>query len=548
MVTETDARARFSSTATLSRRDRKALYAIMQDEAGETRGRKLSRRERKLERKRAEAGRLGWDFPGGGKAVQIRPGAEFRGPTVQVCGLYPFNIGSTLALIGAPLGQHLETGRGMVCADPASYFAMGLINNPSGFVLGRPGVGKSSIGRRIATYLMIKGILPMFLSDWKPDYVALVKQLKGQVISVDRFEHFVNPLDPGPLARRLLDLPDSVRARVLAEARGRRMNVMEGLCALALGSDLEAHERSILSRAMEVWDTENPDVVPVIQNILEIVISRHEKLRVVAQDAGDDLKYDARAQRLIDALNSLNGGDEAFGRVFAEPTTEELRLDCAVVFDLSELAGMDQKLQAGVQLVCWTYGSMAVSAAKTLADAGKATRRTYLLIMDELWRALRAAPFMVDRVNEISKLNRTMNLAQLLTTHTMNDLKVYDEQQTAKAWELVSNSEMVYLGGLNPGEMGNLETVFALSEEEKKILTNWAQIGEANPNTGAVGAPRGRGKFLLKVGKKAGIPFGVDFMPIEQESGIHNTNVAWEDQIASMRGASGLVDVGNATY
>lgn len=522
----------FHSTRKLTRRERKALYAPVK----ESRGKKKPAPDSDLVR--YTYGPFGWDRPGGGQTAIVSPVPEVRGPTVQVCGLYPFSVGASLALVGTPLGPHLE-GRGMVCGDPVSYFVADLVNNPSAFVLARPGTGKSTLLRRIAGFLPAKGVLPMVLSDWKPDYVELIRELEGQVIRVGRSAGFVNPLDPGPLFGRLPELPEEVRARVLSTMRGQRMNVMEGLCGLALGSDLVAHERTILSTAMELWDTDHPGGVPLIGDILAVVQAAPDRLRLYAQDRGDADRYAERTQRLVDALMALDGGSETFGRVFAEPTTEPLQMDRPVVFDLSEFEGMDTKLQAGVQLVCWAYGSTAVSGAKALADAGLAPRRSYLLIMDELWRALRAAAFMVDRVDEITRLNRTLSLGQALCTHGMDDLKVHSEEATAKAWGFVARSEMVYLGGLNPGEMGNLGEVFALSRREVDLLTDWAQAGEPNPDTHEVDVPRGRGKFLLKVGKKPGIPFRVDLMPVERETAVHDTNTAWADTAAAMRRSSG---------
>lgn len=519
-----------SAAKRLTRRERKALFAPAKPPRPPK-----GAAERPGELDEAEKpGALGWSRPGGGKTAIVARVPEVRGPTVQVCGLYPFSVGASLPLVGAPLGPHLE-GRGTACGDPVSYFITGLINNPSAFCLGRPGLGKSSLVRHIAAFLPLKGVLPMVLSDFKPDYVELIKELDGQVIRVGRSAGFVNPLDPGPLAHRLPTLPEDVRARVLTAMRGQRMNVLEGLCNLALGSDLEAHETTILSKAMEIWDGEHPGEVPVIADILAVVQAAPQSLRLYAQDRGDLERYSDRTQRLVDALMALNGGSQTFGRVFAEPTTEPLELDRPVVFDLSEFEGMDAKLQAGVQLVCWAYGSTAVSGAKALAEAGLAPRRSYLLIMDELWRSLRAAEFMVYRVDEVTRLNRTLNLGQFLITHTMADLKVHSDKATEVAWGFVARSEMVYLGGLNPGEMGNLEEAFALSGKEIETLTDWAQGGEVNPMTNAVGTPRGRGKFMIKVGKSAGLPFKLELMPVELQTGIHDTNTAWADTAASMR-------------
>lgn len=517
----------FFSTRGLSRREKKALYAPEQ----------AARRRRLALPTRNKADKLGpkgWDLPGGGKTVRVMPTPEFRGPTVQVCGLDPFVVGSSLPLVGTPLGEHID-GRGWVCCDPVSWFLHGMVNNPSAFVIGRPGVGKSSIIRRIAAFLPHKGILPMVLSDWKPDFVDLIRAMQGEVIAPNRSSVFINPLDPGPLMELLPKLDETQRARVLANLRGRRINVAIGLCALALGRDLEAHERTMLSAALAVWDGDHPFDVPVFADVKQVIESRHPKVRVQAQDRGQDERYDDRAEGLIDALNSLCGGDEIFGDVFARHTTVRLEVDRPVVFDLSAFEEMDPALQAGIQLVCWTHGSTALAAAKVLSEAGLAPRRVYLLIMDELWRALRAAEFMVDRVDEITRLNRTIGLGQVLCTHSMDDLKLHNEQATAKAWGFVSRSELVFLGGLNPGEMGNLEEVFALSDAEKAQLTQWAQIGEPDPETGGEGVPVGRGCFLIKAGKRPGIPVRLQLLQVEIDGGIHDTNRTWTDALSAHR-------------
>ena len=96
------------------------------------------------------------------------------------------------------------------------------------------------------------------------------------------------------------------------------------------------------------------------------------------------------------------GEDGRFGDTFTKPTTVPMLLDRAVVFDVSGIDTAEQILQAGVQLVCWSYGQSAVSAAKELADAGLREQTVYLMVMDELWRTLKASVEMVDRVDEIT--------------------------------------------------------------------------------------------------------------------------------------------------
>ena len=56
----------------------------------------------------------GWVGRGGGAAVVVSPAPEWRGTTVQVCGLWPYGVGTGAPMIGVPLGRHL-VNRGTVC-------------------------------------------------------------------------------------------------------------------------------------------------------------------------------------------------------------------------------------------------------------------------------------------------------------------------------------------------------------------------------------------------------------------------------------------------
>ena len=103
--------------------------------------------------------------------------AMWRGTSVQVCGLWPFSAGSGSPAVGAPLGQNLITGV-TVCGDPISWFGRAhLISNPSIWVEGKPGFGKSTMIARMLTYATATGVTPLVLGDLKPDYTATVQWL-----------------------------------------------------------------------------------------------------------------------------------------------------------------------------------------------------------------------------------------------------------------------------------------------------------------------------------------------------------------------------------
>jgi hypothetical protein len=137
---------------------------------------------------------------------------EWRGTTVQVCGLWPFAVGTGTPMVGVPIGRNIMSGA-TLCCDPISWFQRAnLISNPSMFVLGKPGLGKSTITRRMATGLSGFGVQPFILGDLKPDYVDLVEALGGQVITLGRGRGHINVLDPGQSG----EVIDPTRATILS--------------------------------------------------------------------------------------------------------------------------------------------------------------------------------------------------------------------------------------------------------------------------------------------------------------------------------------------
>ena len=91
-----------------------------------TKAQKQSDREKRPSLRRP--GPRGWLGRGRGEASVIQPADEWRGTTVQVCGLHPFSVGTGTPMVGVPLGLQLFTGA-TVCADPISWFqGAGLLN------------------------------------------------------------------------------------------------------------------------------------------------------------------------------------------------------------------------------------------------------------------------------------------------------------------------------------------------------------------------------------------------------------------------------------
>jgi hypothetical protein len=178
-------------------------------------------------------------------------------------------------------------------------------------------------------------------------------------------------------------------------------------------------------------------------------------------------------------------------------------------------------------MACWSAGFGAVNIAHALADAGLEPRRHYFVILDELWRALRAGQGMVDRVDRLTRLNRQMGVGTAMCSHTMSDLQALAaEEDRLKARGFVERSGMVICGGLPAAEMRMLTQVVPLSESEMQLLQGWQDPPAWSAHN--TGEPPGRGCFLLKVGGRPGIPLRVRLTP--SELGINDTNKLWHER------------------
>lgn len=480
-----------------------------------------SRDAREVSRNRP--GSRGWNVPGGGHVNYVESPIEYQGTTVQVCGLWPFIAGSSNPVVGTPLGYHLKRGT-IVCADPVMWFLSNLILNPSAFVLGRPGLGKSSLMRRMVAILAAWGVIPMVLSDTKPDYADLIAAMDGQVIKMARGRGHRNPLDLGPMVASLRAIKNEDKRReALEEMRGRRLTTISGLLSLVLDRGLEAHESTVLSETLRQLDPDF-DNIQRVDNLREYIASRPAGLRALALAVDDDHEYDSRIRGLMDGLVALSANGQ-FGDLFSEHTDEHIEPGVPMCFDISGIDDADAKLGAAVQSVCWAHGSATVSAEKYLAEAEGRDQRHYLLIMDELWRMLKASEVMVHFLDALTRLNRQRGLAQIMCTHTMSDLKLSSAHLTEIAWGFVERSAQVFMGGLAEREMGNLQEVFAMTSAEKSMITDWSAEAMINPDTGTAAEPPGRGKFLLKIGKKPGVPFKTVLTSVEMS--VNDTNKAW---------------------
>jgi len=473
--------------------------------------------------------------PGRGRVSYVEAPPEWRGTTVQVCGLFPFAVGGGSPTIGVPLGRNLLTGA-TVCCDPLSWFQRArLILNPSMFLLGLPALGKSTLVRRMVIGVAGTGTVPLILGDLKPDYVDTVRALGGQVVRLGRGLGSLNVLDVGALddaADQLVaaGLPNEAAA-LREEAHGRRTAMVEALVTLVRGTRPSDTERTVLSAALRVLADRHRAVrevdpatsAPLLTDLVAVLEQAPDQVRLPTLDRGDTTAYRAAVDPLQRSLLSLLDGP--LGSVFARPTTERVRLDAtAVCVDVSGISAGDTTLQAAVLLACWSEGFAAVEAANALADAGLAPQRRFFIVLDELWRVLRSGEGMVDKVDELTRLNRNSGVGQAMITHSMADLEALRHPQDRdKAKGFIERAGLLVVGGLPAQEVGELSQIVAFSRAERAQVTSWS----TPPGWDAAALPPGVGKFLIKSGQRPGIPVHVDLTQAELAAAVHDTNKRW---------------------
>jgi len=461
---------------------------------------------------------------GGGRVAYVEAAPEWRGTTVQVCGIYPFGVGSGTPMIGVPLGRSILT-QAAVCCDPISWFWRAhLIANPSCLLLGKPGLGKSSVVRRMVLGLAGYGVLPVVFGDLKPDYVDLIVALGGHVISLGRGQGTLNVLDPGAAGAAAQRLTGAARKRLLADVHGRRLTLVAALVGLNRQGLVGDQEEAVLSAALGLLDARHKPGEAVLSDLIKVIAEGPEAVRSATVDRGDLDRYHNAVDPLHRSLLALCGG--AMGDTFAHRTTVPVSLDGPLCIDISAINEADEKLQAAVLLACWGEGFAAISAAQALADAGLEPQRQFFVVLDELWRVLRAGRGLVDRVDSLTRLNRQHGVGMAMVTHTLGDmLSLADAADRAKARGFAERAGFLVCGGLPAAEMEPLQKIVGMSEREQALVTSWSTPPAWSTEGGREMAPPGRGHFLIKVGGRPGIPVNVALTA--DELGLHDTNKRW---------------------
>jgi len=453
------------------------------------------------------------------RPIHVEVAPEYQATTVQAAGLFPFTAGSGSPAAGVPVGRHQLWGE-VVCLDPFAWLEQGLVTNRGIFVLGQPGTGKSAIAKRLARGGMAFGVTPLFLGDAKPDYTRVVSSAGGQVIRVGRGLDRINPLDSGPLGAALTHLSGRAAATVRAEVRGRRISAVLALAALVRTSEPVTNgEEAVLGAAIDLLTEPHAGRPgePTVPDVLALLRQAPDQLLSAAEVATPE-QYDHETRRLRQTLRTLCDG--SLRGVFDGPTTTPLDLSApAISVDISAVASAGDTLLAAAMLSTWSYGFAVIDAAAALADAGLAPRRRFVAVLDELWRALRGAPGLVDHADALTRVYRGRDVAHLMVTHSLDDLSALpSDADRAKARGFVDRCAITVLAGLPMRELDELSRIVHLTSAERQLVASWS-----SPETWHAGGRHpGRGRYLIKTGQRIGIP--VEMELVGDEPALYETD------------------------
>jgi type IV secretory pathway VirB4 component len=442
---------------------------------------------------------------------------EYQATTAQACGLYPFVAGSGAPRLGVPVGRHQLWGQ-VVCLDPLEWLAAGLVTNPGIFVLGQPGVGKSTIVKRLITGMTGCGTQTLVIGDTKPDYTVLVEHLGGQVIRAGRGLDRINPLDAGPLAAARARMSGAQAEQPRLEIRGRRLSLLLALCGLVRRQPLTNHEEIILGRAVDLLADRHP-ADPTVPDLLNLIEQAPGEL-VSAARAPDPAGYHRRVDQLVASLALLCQGSLA--GAFDGPTTTPIDLAApAISVDISRVHAAGDTLLSAAMLCTWAWGHAAVDATAVLAEQHLAPRRRWLGVMDELWRALRGASGLVEHADALTRLNRQRGMATIMVTHGLADLDALPTpEDIAKAHGFMERCAIKIFGAVPPSELDRICQIVRLTGPERDLVASWA----APEGYAPTGVHPGRGKYLIKTGQRIGLPVALHLTG--DEAVLYDTDAA----------------------
>lgn len=462
--------------------------------------------------------------PFGGWAANPESGTVYQSTTAQLPGFYPFPAPAGARVRGVPFGNHLHTAE-PIGLDPAQWLKDGLVTNTGIWMQGQPGVGKSTGLKRIGMGLVGFGFTMIVPGDLKDEYTKMVLEMGGKVFQIGRGLHSLNPLDRGPLVAVIASAGTAAeRDQLAALANSRRLALLESLITIVGGQEPTATERLLLGTAVSIADEAAGTREPTIPEVLEAIDGGADPLRKIMAvpykrvSGSEDLAYEREVRDFRNAVALLCSEDGPIRGMFDRQSSFSMDRDLpAMSLSLSAIEDESDDVVAAAMLCASTW-----SASVIEAQQARGARRNIFQPRDEMWRALRAAPGLVEKEDRATRLNRHRGMVTAQSTHSVTDLDALPtSEDRAKARGMAARNGVKILGGLDNAEMERLHEITPFASRERALVTQWSA-----PPTWVPGQQHpGRGKYLIKSGARMGLPVRVNLTP--DEIRMYDTDEAW---------------------
>ena len=167
--------------------------------------------------------------------------------------------------------------------------------------------------------------------------------------------------------------------------------------------------------------------------------------------------------------------------MFDRPSSITADLDTpALSLDISALDDDEDEVVAAAMLSSWAWAAAVIDGSAAIGR-----RRNVLRVQDELWRALRVAPGLVERSDRVTRLGRHRGEVSVQVTHSLDDLEALPtEADRAKARGLAARNGIMVLGGMADTELDGIGRITPLTEQEARdgaVLGRPTDLGHRHP-------------------------------------------------------------------
>lgn len=488
---------------------------------------------------------------GGGRWGGVPQPPLWYGSSVQVCGIYPFTTGTARPVSGAPLGRDLLSGTA-VAMDHHSLYMEGVISSPSMFLFGINGVGKSSTAQTMTLGMMARGMIPAVFNPLKKgEHTGLVENAGGAVFEYGpTARHQLNLLSRGPLGTAAERIGGDTGAELRRLATWKVVQQAQLALRVSRGVLLDDIDDAVVEAMVE--DILGRTRRPVTADLAGAFNAPSERVLAVSGQPTPE-KFRKRFARLGESLRAMLGGD--LGRLLGG--TDSIEIDPGnrggFCFDTSSIPDTASKLLSTAMLMSWSLGMDAIDAHWELAkyEAGQAAAAAaagevyipkvvwsgYTSLMDEFWYPMRTTDGIVDRVDALSRSNRSVGTAEMKITHSPKDmLSLKNEEDRQKARGLAERSGLLGLMALTNEDLHVLGEVKPLTAQEIRYVSSFNSAGSWGNKARATGrqaAPPGAGKILFKVEGRPGVPVQMVQTPTQQN--LHITDERFREQSRANR-------------